>query len=200
MLDEISEGFILLRVNVARNKAELIMKEITKKIKLRREYSKYFDFTKEHKIAEWFPEDDASNRIISATGRIGLQLPPERAWKVVGHEPWNKASLEFIESLRRQYGIKPPDKPYEELSIDERYRLYRFALRIRSETGYGKIVIAKVLGISSTTVHSWLYRGSKPRLNYTPIDTTPSAELAYIVGAMLGDGNVQKIKSITMFD
>jgi len=116
----------------------------------------------------------------------------EKGRFVVGHVPWNKTSSELVESLRRRYGIKPPDKPYEELGIDEKQRLYRLALRIRAETGYGKTVIAKVLGISPTTVHNWLYRGSRPRLNYTPIDTTPSAELAYVVGVILGDGNVQK--------
>ena len=36
ILDEIREGFILLRVSVARNKAEFIMKEIIEQIELSR--------------------------------------------------------------------------------------------------------------------------------------------------------------------
>jgi len=88
ILDEISEGFILLRVNVAKDKAELIMKEIMDHIRSRTqdEYYKYFDFMKEPKIVEWAPEDDARNRIMSAARRIGLQLPHGKAWKVVGME------------------------------------------------------------------------------------------------------------------
>jgi len=86
ILDEINVGFILLRVNVAKDKAELIMKEITDRIRSRAKdgYHKYFDFMKEPKIVEWAPEDDARSRIMSAAGRIGLQLPPGKAWKVAG--------------------------------------------------------------------------------------------------------------------
>ena len=88
VLDEIplredKENFILLRINVTRDKAESIMKEIMGKLKSDPEYSKLFDFAKEPKIVVWSPEDDARNRILLAAKRLGLQLPPGKGWKAV---------------------------------------------------------------------------------------------------------------------
>jgi len=51
------------------------MKEIMDCLRSKPDYSKYFDFTKEPKIIEWSPEDDARNRILSAAKRIDLELP-----------------------------------------------------------------------------------------------------------------------------
>ena len=84
MLDEIGYGFILLRINVTKDEAETIMKEIINYLRSKPNYSKYFDFTKEPKIIEWSPESDARNRILSAAERVGLQLPPRKGWKAVG--------------------------------------------------------------------------------------------------------------------
>jgi len=50
------------------------MKEIMDCLRSKPDYSKYFDFTKEPKIIEWSPEDDARNRILSAAKRIDLEL------------------------------------------------------------------------------------------------------------------------------
>ena len=89
VLDEIplredKENFILLRINVTKDKAELILKEIMEYLKSSPKYNKYFDFTKKFKVEKWSPEDDARNRILSAAKRIGLQLPPGKGWKAVG--------------------------------------------------------------------------------------------------------------------
>jgi len=81
------------------------------------------------------------------------------------------------------------------LSPKERFTLYNKALRLK-ESGLGCRRIARILNISKSTTRCWLngYQGkySNPinayHGRYTAL--TPSAELAYIIGALLGDGNL----------
>jgi len=74
------------------------------------------------------------------------------------------------------------------LPVEERLIFYRKAMELR-RLGYGRRKIAKILGISSSTIGNWLYRGATPirRPNY---DLKPSPSLAYVIGALLGDGTI----------
>ena len=111
---------------------------------------------------------------------------------VKGTIPPNKVFDYEIEYLRKVYNVIPPTKDYHELTLEEKQRLYELAIKINKELGYGKNVIARVLGIRPTVVHNWLYNNAKPRLNYVPVDTSPSPVLSYFIGVMLGDGNFTK--------
>jgi len=115
-LDEIRANFILLRINVSKDKAESIMKEIMEKLKSGPNYSKYFDFAKELKIAEWSREGDARNRILSAAKRIGLQPPLGKGWKAVGMESYR---VEL--GLGPRFKLKPQWRyAYEDLDLKSR--------------------------------------------------------------------------------
>lgn len=66
--------------------------------------------------------------------------------------------------------------------------LYEKVFALHRE-GYGSRRIAKLLDVSRKKFEHWLYQGFKPR---PEPDLTPSSELAYVVGAVLGDGTVSK--------
>jgi intein-encoded DNA endonuclease-like protein len=84
-------------------------------------------------------------------------------------------------------------KRVRSLPYDERARLYRRALELRKE-GLGKRRIAQLLGISELTVSEWLHRGAVPpcvrHLHPRHINLEPSEELAFLVGAVMGDGSI----------
>lgn len=87
------------------------------------------------------------------------------------------------------------------LSLDERLKLYNKAIELHRR-GLGKRKIAQMLGISESTVSSWIYKGIKPddtqkylelgRKEYD-IDLSPSFELSYIIGVVMGDGWISTV-------
>jgi len=77
------------------------------------------------------------------------------------------------------------------MPIEDRMKLYRKAMRLHKERGWGDKRIAKALKIVSVnTVGGWLYH------DYTPLTTgnphmpnlNPSPELSYVIGVISGDG------------
>lgn len=65
--------------------------------------------------------------------------------------------------------------------------VYELAMELEKQ-GYGYRRISKMLGIPEGTVNSWLYMGKNPTNKLNSFDSTPSPELSYVVGAVLGDG------------
>ena len=90
-------------------------------------------------------------------------------------------------------------KSYEELSLEERMKLYQEALRFVS-MGYKPSSIATALKlkhgveISRQAVHDWIHRNRRPRRTKMrpPINLTPSQELAVIAASSISDGSVTK--------
>lgn len=41
-------------------------------------------------VESWSPEDDARGRILSAAGKLGLQLQDGKGWMITGREPLNR--------------------------------------------------------------------------------------------------------------
>jgi len=82
------------------------------------------------------------------------------------------------------------------LPIEERIRLYDQAMELRKTMGWGKVRIGNSLGINVGAVGKWLYKGTNPRrVNggyFNTADLEDSPRLAYVAGAVLGDGYLQK--------
>lgn len=82
------------------------------------------------------------------------------------------------------------------LPIEERIELYDQAMELRRTRRWGKVRIGNYFKIHPSTVAGWLYRGSNPRKvsggYFNEADTRDSPQLAYIAGAILGDGYLQK--------
>lgn len=74
------------------------------------------------------------------------------------------------------------------LPIQEKMKLYREALRLHGEKGWGKKRIARALGISESTVNMWLYSGTRPNGWQRYIEIKPSPALSYVIGVFYGDG------------
>ena len=79
-------------------------------------------------------------------------------------------------------------------------KIYREALRLHAE-GYGCKMIARILSVSPSTVGDWIkgryspYGPRPPELppprhkpGPKPVELKPTPELAYVIGAVLGDG------------
>lgn len=76
--------------------------------------------------------------------------------------------------------------------------LYELAMKLRRERGWGNVRIGRELGISVETIANWIYRGKKPVVR-GHFDSTPTPELAYLLGARYSDVSVSdrfKLESI----
>jgi len=119
----------------------------------------------------------------------------------------------IVRELREKYGLGVSNStisywvrgihtPYYRRSPDEeRVKIYREALRLHAE-GYGYRMIARKLSVSPSTVGDWVRGryspyGPEPPAGLPPprptkhrpwIELVPSPELAYVIGAVLGDG------------
>jgi intein-encoded DNA endonuclease-like protein len=90
-------------------------------------------------------------------------------------------------------------RKYQELSLEERLKLYEEALVLNS-MGFKPSSITTVLKlkhgveINKGTVGAWIYNNSRPRQANIrpPINLTPSVELAIIAAASVSDGSVTK--------
>jgi intein-encoded DNA endonuclease-like protein len=76
--------------------------------------------------------------------------------------------------------------PYRHRTLEERLKVHMEVMELRTN---GKTLkeIAEALGISRRDVSYWFRVGKPSRTVYSP-DLTPRDELAYLVGAYLGDG------------
>jgi intein-encoded DNA endonuclease-like protein len=94
----------------------------------------------------------------------------------------------------RNFRIKMPPVR-SNLPADFRLQLYREAMQLRAEHGWGYRRIAKALsavhgiGVPKGTVSNWLLGAYNPvsRLHRF-FQAVPSPELSYVIGAVLGDG------------
>lgn len=69
--------------------------------------------------------------------------------------------------------------------------LYRDAMRLRAELGWGSTQIALKLGINENIVKCWIYGGTKPSGRLRIPDLTPNLELSYVIGVYYGDGDIR---------
>ena len=93
-------------------------------------------------------------------------------------------------------GLHTRKLPYE-----KQLELYEKAKELRNE-GMEVSEIARILGINRGAVISWIRQNKRPRLNNVGADLTPSFELAYLLGVVLGDGclsvNKKKYKYVVV--
>lgn len=78
------------------------------------------------------------------------------------------------------------------LPIKERVRLYNKAMTLRNLEGLGWRRATRRLGIKGSAVWNWYNNNRNPLRRYNTFNTTPSAKLSYILGAILGDGCVRE--------
>ncbi len=79
---------------------------------------------------------------------------------------------------------------FRHYSPEQQISLYKHAITLRKERGWGKQRIAKALGLSNDTVKGWIYRGYSTLNKFNNFDSKPSYELGYVIGSVLGDGNL----------
>jgi intein-encoded DNA endonuclease-like protein len=77
--------------------------------------------------------------------------------------------------------------------VEEQLFLYEEAFRLHS-LGLGYRKIAKRLNIPLSTANGWVYSRYNPRNRFRIADVSPSPDLAYIAGVILGDGYLLKCK------
>lgn len=82
------------------------------------------------------------------------------------------------------------------LPLEERIRLYNKAIDLHKKYGWGYVRISKKLSVPIDVVRHWLYHGRIPIRQGHPhlFEPTPSPELAYVIGVVLGDGNLSQRK------
>lgn len=81
-----------------------------------------------------------------------------------------------------------PTRTTSDMDIEERMKLYRKAMRLREEKGWGKRRIAREINISEDVVKGWLYYGYRPDGWERYIEIEPSPALSYVIGVFWGDG------------
>jgi len=69
-------------------------------------------------------------------------------------------------------------------------QLYEEAKNLYETKGWGRRRIGKHLGISPSTVSSWLYKGKNPTRAFNRTNLNPSYSLSYVIGVYCGDGSV----------
>lgn len=79
---------------------------------------------------------------------------------------------------------------FRRYSPEQQVSLYKQAISLREERGWGKQRIAKALGLSNDTVKGWIYRGYSTLNKFNDFDNKPSYELGYVIGTVWGDGNL----------
>ena len=79
-----------------------------------------------------------------------------------------------------------------DLLIEERMRLYNEAWKIRKELGVGFVRTANKLGIPRDAVRHWFHHGRNPynEVFRNKFEEKPSSELSYVIGVVMGDGNL----------
>lgn len=116
--------------------------------------------------------------------------------KICGGELSNNYGLRVHLGMEHPEVLKYVRGETHTLSVEDRMKLYNEAIRLHKENGWGKIRIARKLGLSVNCVKHWLYEGTIPENEwcYIPnkVDLEPSESLSYVIGVYCGDGCVSK--------
>jgi intein-encoded DNA endonuclease-like protein len=84
------------------------------------------------------------------------------------------------------------------LTLEERIRLYNEAINFRKKYGWGRVLIARKIGVLPGTVEGWINKGVKPTTKYNMFRCKVSRELSYVIGVIFGDGSVTKSGYISL--
>lgn len=77
-----------------------------------------------------------------------------------------------------------------DFSREEQISLYKEAIRLRKDHGWGKRRISKEIGVSENTVKGWLYHGYSTLNRINSFEIMSCYELGYVMGSVKGDGNL----------
>jgi intein-encoded DNA endonuclease-like protein len=81
------------------------------------------------------------------------------------------------------------NRPAKSRITAQRVEAYKKAFELRKQ-GLGPIRISKIIGVPWPTIGHWFYEGYHPLGATNRFEVVASPELAYVIGAVLGDGYV----------
>jgi len=117
---------------------------------------------------------------------LGINQSTVSDWLYRGRSP-----LTIYNKIKETQEYLNSRQMVRQLKIEKRIELYHKTLEFRKKFGWGYKKIAKELKLYPTTVRGWIQEKKCPLRKINMFEKKPSKELSYIIGAVMGDGNLK---------